>query len=199
MDIRGELIAALSHSSLLQELARNCPQTDRFRSMLSSAEVQLYRPGHVIIRQGQSSDRIFFLADGVVKVVKNGKEVCSLSRVGEVFGELATLTGKTRSATVVAETAVTCVTVQPDAAAGLDEHENVSFKNALQNALMNLLVERLQETTSEVAKLRDDFERAQAQIRVLMRGLDAKESEINTLRARLKRSPGWMQRKHEET
>jgi len=166
--------------------------------MLSSAEVELYRAGHVIIRQGQHTDRIYFLVDGVVKVVKNGKEVCSLSRVGEVFGELATLTGRTRSASILAETAVTCVTVQPDAAVGLDEEENISFKNALQNALMSLLVDRLQQTTSEVANLRNDLERAEAQIRVLMRGLDAKESEIDTLRSRLKRSPGWMQRQHEE-
>ncbi len=193
MNVRSELVSALAKSALLQELARNCPQTDHFRDMLSKAEVELFRAGDVIIRQGQQNNRIFFLAAGAVRVEKNGKEVCLLSRVGEVFGELATLTGRTRSASVLAVNTVTCVTIQPELAEGLNEEENSSFKHALQSALMDLLADRLQETTSEVAKLRDDLQRSEAQNRVLLRGLGDKEVENNSLRSRLKRSLGFMQ------
>lgn len=197
-EVRSDLIAALAHSSLLQELAHTCPDTPRFRRMLSTAEVLAFRTGAIIIRQGQRSDRIYFLVDGSVKVSKNGKPVCTLSRMGEVFGEIGVVTGATRSASVSAETLTTCLAVRPDPSGDEDAESNAAFMDALQHALLRLLVGRLQETTSQLVRAREDLDRAEAQIRILTRGVEAKEGEINQLRARLKHQQGFMHRAKDE-
>jgi NTE family protein len=59
--------------------------------------------GTVICRQGESSDAMYILASGQVKVVAEGTPPRTLDALGPgaVFGELALLTGAPRSATVV--------------------------------------------------------------------------------------------------
>ncbi len=64
-------------------------------------------PGHTIVREGESGDSLFVVANGLVSVWMNLGEsslnVASLG-AGSFFGEMALLTGKPRTATVVAET-----------------------------------------------------------------------------------------------
>lgn len=61
--------------------------------------------GTAIVRAGDPGRVFFFITQGTVKVVVNGRTRARLGR-GETFGELSLLTNEPRSATVVAETPV---------------------------------------------------------------------------------------------
>ena len=63
--------------------------------------------GEVILHQGEECDAFFFILDGTVKVsTSKGTDVIPLAELerGSLLGEVATLTGGTRTATAVALT-----------------------------------------------------------------------------------------------
>jgi NADH dehydrogenase len=68
-----------------------------------------YEPGQVIVEQGDSGDTFYSIAKGEVVVVRkedDAEKVLARLKAGDHFGEEALLTGKPRSATVRAATAV---------------------------------------------------------------------------------------------
>jgi branched-chain amino acid transport system substrate-binding protein len=66
-----------------------------------------YHSGDTVVHEGDSGDSLFVVADGVVgiwmKLGESSLNVASLG-AGSFFGEMALLTGKPRSATVVSVT-----------------------------------------------------------------------------------------------
>ncbi|HTJ85439.1 MAG TPA: cyclic nucleotide-binding domain-containing protein, partial [Polyangiaceae bacterium] len=58
--------------------------------------------GTEIVRQGDPSDDLFVLAEGSLRVVKDGVEVSRIGR-GQAFGELGVLDGEPRAASVFAD------------------------------------------------------------------------------------------------
>lgn len=93
-----ELFAITLHRPELEELADNLHR-------------HLFAAGASIIRQGESGDSMFVLAEGLALVYvdsdKNGERI-KVSQIipGQAFGEMSLLTGEPRSATVVAATDV---------------------------------------------------------------------------------------------
>jgi hypothetical protein len=66
-------------------------------------ELRKYHAGQHIMVQGERSDEIYLLLDGVVSVIVDGEPVAELGP-GAVLGERAALEGGTRTATVTAVT-----------------------------------------------------------------------------------------------
>lgn len=69
-----------------------------------------YEPGQTIIRQGDRADYVYNMSSGVAEVIVDNVDVASIGP-GEIFGALAALTGKNRSATVRAKTHCSIVKV----------------------------------------------------------------------------------------
>jgi CRP/FNR family cyclic AMP-dependent transcriptional regulator len=67
-----------------------------------------YQAGEVIFNAGESGDELFVIRDGKVRVEVNGSTVERLGQ-SEIFGEMALVEAKPRSASVVADT--DCVVV----------------------------------------------------------------------------------------
>lgn len=90
-----------------------------FLSQLAKEET--YAPGAMIIGEGEPGNRMFFLSAGHVAVVKGhgGPQPITLAKFGpgEFFGEMSLVESVVRSASVVAEDAVTAYTLK-----GLDFH-----------------------------------------------------------------------------
>ena len=76
-----------------------------------------YEPGERIVTEDESGDEAFIITEGKCSVYKGDGENPPLIRTlgpGEVFGETAVFSDKTRTATVVAETQVTVMVVTSD-------------------------------------------------------------------------------------
>ncbi len=115
---------------------------DEIKQLIDRVEPQLFSPGQMILEEGDSGDSIFFIKSGHARVVSHilGKELelATLS-AGDVFGEVAFLTGRPRTASVIA----------------LDRLEVIEFKK--------FLLEEIFEKYPDVLKKLDDFYQCRVQ------------------------------------
>jgi CRP/FNR family cyclic AMP-dependent transcriptional regulator len=86
------------------ELFENQP-SEVIRAVLAQGSLLEFGSGGVVCRQGDEGERLFVVKSGVLEVVatpSDGNEPVTVAYLGtgEVFGELALLTGSPRSATV---------------------------------------------------------------------------------------------------
>jgi len=82
-------------------LAPLSPQ--EIRNVLGSLEVIDYKPDTAIIREGEAGDALYILRTGAAQVIKdsNGGQVVNQIMAGDLFGELALLTGQPRAASII--------------------------------------------------------------------------------------------------
>lgn len=68
--------------------------------MFRDREVRRFDPGQIIIQQGQQTDRLYYLIEGEVEILKDDVVVAITSHPSAVFGEMAILLGGQHTATV---------------------------------------------------------------------------------------------------
>ncbi len=76
-----------------------------------------FSPGDLIIEQGEPSDAVYFILDGIVLALREGRgQPVTLTRVGsgQLVGEIGVLNRAARSASVIAETEVVTLRVDAD-------------------------------------------------------------------------------------
>lgn len=85
----------------------SCLTKEEALGILSQGEKKNFEAGSVIVEEGDTGDSMFIIKNGTVKVVAHilGRKI-ELATLGpaDVFGEVAFLTGRPRTASVIAET-----------------------------------------------------------------------------------------------
>ena len=97
-----------------EEIAKILENINIFRTLTPNERVKIvryfeqktYKPGELIVKEGEEGDRMFIIKEGAVKVTKKladgGEEVLANLVDGDFFGEMALLDGSPRSASVYA-------------------------------------------------------------------------------------------------
>ena len=109
----------------------------RFRILQRQEYQEPYTAGQVVFYKGDPGDKMYVVVEGEVDIVSDDKVIATLGE-GEVFGEMALIDGKPRSASVVARTDCLVVPVDEDRFLFLVQHTPYF---ALE--LMRVLVERM--------------------------------------------------------
>ncbi|PYM59581.1 MAG: hypothetical protein DMD79_17395 [Candidatus Rokuibacteriota bacterium] len=103
---RSDSATALARTPLFAQLGR----LDLAR-LAGELEELRFESGQAVVREGDAPDGFYVIKDGRVVVVTSGdhgvEERLNTLGPGETFGEIALLTGESRTATVVAETDLT--------------------------------------------------------------------------------------------
>ena len=86
-------------------------QLDR---LLEAGSERSYADGETIVRAGEPGHELYVILDGAVRVERRGRQVASLA-AGDLFGEVAVLDGRPRSADVVADGPTRCLAVPREA------------------------------------------------------------------------------------
>ena len=105
-----------------------------------------FKPGAVILPEGERFGRLYVLAEGQVEVIRERTQVTHVDEPGSIFGEMAVLLDMPHSATVKALSAVTAYEI-PDALTFLDSRPEFSLHIA------TMLARRLYYTTSYLVDL----------------------------------------------
>ena len=85
---------------------------NQVQGILDTSNVVKVQKGSIIVNEGEISDSFFIILSGRVSVQKNDKYIAMIGR-GECFGEMAYLSGETRTATVLADSE--CILLKIDA------------------------------------------------------------------------------------
>ena len=94
------------NSDIIQKL-RQIPVLESFeekdlQELLRLAKVWKFEPGELILEEGTHNTWLFYLVSGKVRVLKSGKELVVMQRIGDIFGEMGVIDGSVRSASVYA-------------------------------------------------------------------------------------------------
>ncbi len=118
---------------------------DAIALLATTARWQVFAPGETVVREGDASRALYVVARGEVVVVHAGQEVARVG-AGEVFGEMAFLSGAPRAATVRAGGALAVVEVDSRALGGL-----LMERRHLAEELANRMAARQQELVAREA------------------------------------------------
>ncbi|MBM4370742.1 MAG: cyclic nucleotide-binding domain-containing protein [Deltaproteobacteria bacterium] len=101
------MVSELFNMSTLRAIPLFAPLTpDELEQLRPAVQVVATGPGEVVVREGDSADRLYCLVEGEVQVIKNylepGAQTVDILSPGDFFGEMA-LVGEDakRSATVI--------------------------------------------------------------------------------------------------
>jgi CRP/FNR family cyclic AMP-dependent transcriptional regulator len=101
------------------------------------ARRQEFAPGTILITEGETSGRLYVLAEGTVEVLRGDTQVAVISGAGSIFGEMSVLLNRP---------------VFEDAESFLKSHPEIAF------FLGRLLAERLNAATTYLVDIKRQFE-----------------------------------------
>lgn len=106
--------------------------------------------GTYLVREGEEGNFFFIVADGEVKVSREGKTL-GIEGAGHCFGEMCYIRrgSTTRTASVMANTPVTLLKIKPESL--MNASENCQFR--FDRAFLNTLIDRLTQADIQLASM----------------------------------------------
>ncbi len=132
--------------------------TKDISELLRRSKIRKYEAKELIIKEGDSDSFLYFLLSGKVRIAKEGKELATLKRSGDIFGEIGVLGHADRSASVYAESDTVCLTTDADQINKISGKDQVAFCYLLYRVFAEALAERLRITSEELVKARQEIE-----------------------------------------
>lgn len=138
---------------------------DQLDDVLNSSSYIQCEPGDSIINEGAVDSRIYLLLSGAVSVCRGGKTLTTISRPGEVFGELAVVNDDRRSASVVADKPTVCLAVDQKFLQDIKPREEFpAFYASLYEFIARVTAGRLQATSRRMAELEMEIKELRARL-----------------------------------
>ncbi|HEY1457293.1 MAG TPA: Crp/Fnr family transcriptional regulator [Solirubrobacteraceae bacterium] len=147
-------------------------EADDLERIAQVAVPRTFEPGHVVFREGDSSDTCYIVREGHARAVREHGDGRTITLAnfgpGDIFGELAMFEDELRSATVEAieQTSVVAV-LGPDMRRLMREHPEIAMR------LVIALGRRLRETNERLS--RQSFQTVQSRVAVILSELVEQE------------------------
>lgn len=125
------------------------------KEILNSSKLRKYEPNEMVIKEGIYDPWIYVIISGEVKVVKKEEEISRMAHIGDIFGELAAIDGKPRSASVYAVTKATCLATDTSLLREMNPDDQNAFYVIFYRLLSEVLANRLRKTTEELAQCKE--------------------------------------------
>lgn len=158
-------------NSLIIDLLQKAPVFSMFseneiRKMLYSGElvkIERYKPMDVVIQEGDYGKWVYMLLSGAVRVVKQGAEICTLEKQGDIIGEIGAVKTMPRSASVIATKNTACLAINLGAIENMSGQEKTDYLRRLNDFFTPIIESRLQKTL-EVDEIMNELKKKKAEI-----------------------------------
>lgn len=90
-------------TSIDEALRRTVAHKESLPAYMVNPDEEQYEDGDIIIREGNKDIDFFKLIRGGLTVIKGGKKIAELTEPGEYFGEMASITGEQRTASIISQ------------------------------------------------------------------------------------------------
>ncbi len=135
-------------TSIEEALRRTVAHKESLPAYMVNPDEEQYEDGDVIIREGNKDIDFFKLIRGGLTVVKGGKKIAELTEPGEYFGEMASITGEHRTASIISQGRSTVKRFPGDKLEEIiEKYPDVS------NYLFKTMTRRLQKSNQIIVKL----------------------------------------------
>ncbi len=149
----GQLPAPLSSVPFLNSFTE-----DQLDEVLNSSSLLQCDGGDTIIQEGSIDSRIYILLNGELEVRVGTKKVASISRVGDVFGELALVNHDKRAASVISAGRSLCLAVDQKFLQDIHpREEDPAFHAALFEFVARLVAKKLDATSRRLAEVEKEL------------------------------------------
>ncbi len=167
-----KIFKAGSELITLAEVFKKIPFLESFddhylKEIVNASKMVRYEPGETIISEGGIGDDLYILFDGRVKIFKEGKPIAVFDKIGDIFGELAMLDDRIRTATAVASGDTWCLVVGISFLERLQPEDQSACYAVLYSLFSKILAERLMTTTEELARTARELEAVRKELAAL--------------------------------
>ncbi|MFC1495045.1 cyclic nucleotide-binding domain-containing protein [Thermodesulfobacteriota bacterium] len=169
-----KLIRALSRVKILQVLP-----AEEVVNLVPHVKTQKYRAGDIIFRQNDPASELYFIIDGVVRVIReSGSDKTSIAELsdGDTFGEIALISDQPRTATIKALTDVNIFTIHKSEFEHL-MRQSSDLKDLSSTMVMTRLHDMGEKDSTLVSKSKEWEESAQSKLDQLDISLSEEEVE----------------------
>jgi CRP-like cAMP-binding protein len=128
--------------------------------MIRLSKMRRYEDGEQIIKEGDMDPWFYFLLSGKVRVEKEGIIITTLSKMGEIFGEMRLVDNLSRSASVYSVGKTVCLAVNPFATERLSSaSEAANLLLLLYRVFVEFLSIRLRLANEELIKTKKQLKK----------------------------------------
>lgn len=142
-----EIVEYLKKSRLFGHLP-----DETLRKLVPLSGISSFSKGAMILEEGQTNDKVFFLISGTVSICLSGEFILSLKRIGDIFGEMSIISNKPCSASVISETAVKTFCIRAKDIGKYTDIKADNMQNILYRIFSNVLTDKLLMTTAKAKK-----------------------------------------------
>lgn len=136
--------------------------------LLNLSKIREYENDECIIKEGDFDPWLYFLLSGKIRITKEGMEINTIDKKGEIFGEMRIIDSLSRSASVYAVGKTICLAVDTSAknrlSQGATQDEKVDFLLLLYRIFAEYMSIRLRATNEELISAKKKVKRLIEQI-----------------------------------
>ncbi len=136
--------------------------------LLNLSKIREYENGECIIKEGDFDPWLYFLLSGKIRISKEGMEINTINKKGEIFGEMRIIDSLSRSASVFAVGKTICLAVDTSAknrlSQGATQDEKLDFLLLLYRIFAEYMSIRLRATNEELIAAKKKVKRLIEQI-----------------------------------
>lgn len=152
LDENIEIVNSLKRLPIISSL-----EDRHVKGLVKLCRLTQYEAGESIFKEGDFDQYIYFLLSGKVRISKNGIEVTSLSRTGDIFGEMCLIDATPRSASVCSVERTNCLKMDVYYIKRLPEEERNASLYIVYRVFCEILSDRLRNTTEELSKAKAEL------------------------------------------
>lgn len=141
-------------------------ETRNLGKLLRLSKIRQYADGEQVIAEGDMDPWLYFLLSGKIRIVKSGEEIGTITKKGEIFGEMRIIDDQSRSASAYAVGETVCLAVDTSAGNRLDtadeKEARLDFLLLLYRIFAEYITIRLRLTNEELVKAKRDAKKTSA-------------------------------------